>query len=157
MNYDEAFSYSTKWIKSYYEQKNDTRIDYDDYYQNCAVDFYKLKKQGFSVEDCLNLETVGYIEIYKDMLDEVNKKDATEIHFVEDFYNVGTKIEWKYSVPLTQDLQIICNLIVDGYNNNEICSIIHCRIEYLNKCVEEIKKLYKKYWGTNLDEKITTI
>ena len=46
-SYDEAFDFTKKYIRRWYDFMAYTHVDYDDYAQNCAVSFFTNKKNNW--------------------------------------------------------------------------------------------------------------
>lgn len=154
MKTDKLFTDTTKMIEELYELLGNSCVEYPDYYQNCAVKFYEDLKSG-ELED--NKLGAKYSKILFDMNNEVEEERMNTISFVEDFCPLGTRMCFRYSIMMPKHLEKICDLIVAGYNADEICEAIKCDRKKLNKQIRNIKELYKDFRGTYRDEKTSTI
>lgn len=154
MKTDELFEETTKMIEDLYKVLGNSCVEYSDYYQNCAVKFFEDLKSGD-----LAGSNVGdkYSKILLDMNKDVEREQMNTISFVEDFCPLGTRMCFRYSVMMPNHLERICDLIVDGYNAEEICIITKHSKKALNKYIKDIKDMYINFKGTDRDEKTATI
>lgn len=154
MGTDKMFEETAKMIDDLYKVLGNSCVEYSDYYQNCAVKFFEDLKSGETTG-----ESIGdkYSKILLDMNREIEREQMNTISFVEDFCPLGTRMCFRYSVMMPSHLERICDLIVDGYNAEEICNITKYSKRILNGYIKEIKAIYINFKGTDRDEKTATI
>lgn len=144
MNYDEAFLFSSKWIKEWYNFINNKNIEYDDYFQNCAVSFYENKAKGKCVAECLSVSKTEYVDILHKMIDDYNTEKEQIIEFRDDRFGIRVSVRFNYSVKMPNCLRVVADLIVRGFTKDEICKMLDKSVEDLDDNIEEIRKIYRK-------------
>lgn len=145
MTYEEAWEKSTGWILHYWCVFSPKRIEYNDYYQECALCFYSSLKPKYEPFVCWCYSKI----VYKRVMIKLLYRDKESQKIIVQFNNQKTvqfeNDEW--SLELRPCLKEVAEYIADGYETAEICKLTGKTRETIYSYVKLIKRAYATELG----------
>ena len=155
MDYLTAWEKSTGWIIHWFNKWKPKKIEFDDYYQECALYFWGKLKNSFEPEKCWCCSKVAYKRVMIRLAyREKESKLRTESLGDRDWI-CGANDDFAFwEVQLKPHLQKVAELVADGYETAEICTLTGKTIETIYTYIKNIKRIYANKLGiTNYQRK----
>lgn len=155
MDYITAWEKSTGWITHWYRRWKPSQIDYDDYYQECALYFWGKLKTCFEPEKCWCCSKIAYKRIMIRLVyREKESKLRTESLENRDWLCAINEDCNFWEVQLKPHLQKVAELVADGCETTEICKLTGKTRETIYTDIKNIKRIYSNELGiTNYQRK----
>lgn len=148
MDYITAWEKSTGWVIHWFNKWKPKKIEFDDYYQECALYFWGKLKNSFEPEKCWCCSKVAYKRIMIRLVyREKENKLQTESLGDRDWL-VSTDIDCNFwEIQLKPHLQKVAELVADGYETAEICTLTGKTLETIYTNIKNIKRIYADKLG----------
>lgn len=144
MDYTTAWNKSVGWIKHYWLKWMPKSVDFDDYYQECALYFWGKLKPQFSAEKCWAYSKTAFKRIMIKLV--YRNKSFFCVSF--DWFEYGVEDSFDFwEVELKPHLKKVAFLVADGYETDEICKITGKTKQTIYTDIKNIKKIYAEYFG----------
>lgn len=152
MTYEEAWKKSVGWIVHYYKAFLPKSIEYDDYFQECALHFYGTLKPKCEPYACWCYSKVAYKRVMIRLLYRDKERRKSIISLDGCNYTYLQNNDW--SIDLKPHLQEVAECIIDGYETDDICALVGKTRETIYSYIKLIKRLYATELGiTNYQRK----
>lgn len=156
MDYTTAWEKSTGWITKWYKKWRPKQIEYDDYYQECALYFWGKLKPNYEPKECWYFSKIAYHRVMIKLIYRI-KENKLKTESIDDRDWIGAitiELPCEWEVKLKPNLQKVAELIADGYETNEICSITGKTKNTIYTDIKNIKRIYSQTFGiTNYQRK----
>ena len=130
------------------QQRETKKIEFDDYYQECALYFWGKLKTCFESEKCWCCSKIAYKRIMIRLVyREKESKLKTESIGDRDWLCVADDDCGFWEVQLKPHLQKVAELVADGYETAEICTLTGKTINTIYTDIKNIKRIYAKELG----------
>lgn len=148
MDYIVAWEKSTGWIAKWYKKWQPRNIEYDDYFQECALYFWGKLKLKYEPEMCWSFSKVAYERIMIKLLYRA-KNHKLKIEYIgeRDFIGVESDCCDLWNVKLKPYLQEVASLIVAGYETDDIVAITGKTKQTIYTYIKYIKQIYANELG----------
>lgn len=144
MDYKTAWDKSSGWIYYYWRKWKPNCVDFDDYYQECALYFWGKLKPRFDAEKCWVYSKVAFKRVVIKLV--YRNKQVPCVCIDDFFYGVEDAFDF-WEVELKPHLKKVALLIADGYETDEICKITGKTRQTIYTDIKNIKKIYAGYFG----------
>lgn len=155
MDYITAWEKSTGWAIHWFNKWKPKKIEFDDYYQECALYFWGKLKNSFEPEKCWCYSKVAYKRImirlvYREKESKLRTESLENRDWLCDKYDDCNFWE----VQLKPYLQKVAELVAYGYETAEICTLTGKTVETIYTDIKNIKRIYANELGiTNYQRK----
>ena len=148
VDYITAWQKSTGWIAKWYNKWQPKQIEYDDYYQECALYFWGKLKLKYEPEMCWGYSKIAYERIMIKLLYRA-KNCRMKVVYInnEDFVDAEPNRFGCWSVNLKPHLQEVANLVSQGYETDEIVKITGKTKQTIYTYIKDIKRIYADKFG----------
>lgn len=148
MDYITAWEKSTGWIIHWFNKWKPKKIEFDDYYQECALYFWSKLKTCFEPEKCWCCSKIAYKRIMIRLVyREKESKLKTESIGDRDWLCKEDDDCGFWEVQLKPHLQKVAELVADGYETAEICTLTGKTVETIYTDIKNIKRIYANELG----------
>ena len=148
MTYDEAWDKSTGWIAHYWRAFAPRGIEYDDYFQECALCFYGKLKQNYSPYACWEISKIAYKRVMIRLLFRSKERRKVYVPFNEcDSLLCCYEESAEWRVELKPHLREVAECIINGYETAEICTLTGKTKETVYTYIRDIKRIYAAALG----------
>lgn len=152
MTYDEGWEKAKLWCRYYYYKKWDRpkKIEFEDYFQECALCYYGKLKPQFTPYQCWCYSKVAFERILIKFVYRTKnaKLKIVSLNQIDKLKN--EEFDWdidKFSVNLTDSEKKVAELIIDGYETKEIYQILNLKQSSIYTMVKHIKRKYAEFLG----------